>query len=267
VSVIPGSSGARAPRVAALLLVSLALAGCEPHAQGSRRVLTLGEHHLSVRVPEGWQVLEFGREARMRRGEVVLALGDLGPAGPEGIQREVERAQALWRGDQERDARWVLRRVPVPDELFGTQVQRTAFWADWSQVSQAPEGADPYTIDEAFERIRENVASLAQPDLRTLAGTIVGQIEPPARREVAASHARLVAGRPAVVVRTWDRLTHDHPRRVAIVLDGGYALKVDIEAGTMALAGPAFEGLLDSLRFQAGAPTGAAAVSGGAIRN
>jgi len=244
----------------------MALAGCGSRDQASRRVLTLGEHHLSVRVPNGWRVLEFGREARMSSGAVTLTLGDLGPAGPEGIQREVDRAHALWKSGHDRDARSVLGRIPVPDDLFGTQVQRTAFWADWSNVLQAPDDTDPDRVDEAFERLRDDVASLTQPDFDTLAGAIVGKMEPPDRREVAATHPRLVAGRPAVVVRTWDRLTHEHPRRVAIVLDRGYALKVDIEGGTMELAGPAFEGLLDSLRFET--PAGnVGAISGGAIKN
>ena len=252
--------------VVALAALALALAGCGSSERASRRVLVLGEHHLSVRVPDGWQVLEFGREARMSQGAVTLTLGDLGPAVPEGIQREVDRAHALWKSGHDRDARWVLGRIPVPDELFGTQVQRTAFWADWSEVLQAPDDTDPDRVDEAFERIRADVASLAQPDLGTLAGAIVGKMEPPDRREVAATHPRLVAGRPAVVIRTWDRLTHEHPRRVAIVLDGGYALKVDIEGGTMDLAGPAFEGLLDSLRFEI--PSGnVGAVPAGAVKN
>lgn len=253
--------------VVTLALGALALAGCAQREQGSRRSLTLGEHHLSVRVPDGWRVLEFGREARMSYGAVTLTLGDLGPAGPEGIEREVERAHVLWKSGHDRDARWVLRRVPVPDDLFATQVERTAFWADWSEVLQAPDDTDLDRVDEAFERIQEDIASLARPDPGALAGTIVRKIESSDRREVEATHPRLVSGRPAVVVRTWDRLTHEHPRRVAIVLDGGYALKVDIEAGTMAVAGPAFEGLLDSLRFEAGVPGSVGTVPGGAIRN
>jgi len=252
---------------ATLALAVLASAGCETTPKGTRQELTLGEHHLSIRVPEGWKVLSFGREVRVSRGGVVFTLGDLGPAGPEGIQREVERARALWQKGQDKDARWVMQTVPVPDELFGTQVERTAFWADWSAVSQAPEGTAFEAVDEAFERVRANVAALGRPDPQVLAGTVLGQIEPKARRDVATSHARLVSGREAVVFRTWDRLTHANQRRVAIVFDKGYALKLDTEAGTMGAAGPAFEGLLDSLRFTAPEPAGAPAVSGGVSPN
>ena len=242
------------------LLAWIAFVGCQTRPTGTRQEVRLGEHHLSLRVPEGWRVLSFGREVRVSRGDVVLTLGDLGPAGPEGIQREVERARTLWKKGQLRDAQWVLKTVPVPDELFGTQVERTAFWADWSEVTSAGEGANPDAVDEPFERIRANVAALARPEVQVLAGTVLDQVEPKARRDVEVSHPRLVAGREAVVYRTWDRLTHGHPRRVAIVFDGGYALKLDTEAGSMLAAGPAFEGLLDSLRFIA-AP--AAAVSEG----
>jgi hypothetical protein len=249
--------------LAVVALAGLAFAGCETRLQGTRHAVALGEHQLSIRVPEGWQVLSFGREVRVSHGGVVFTLGDLGPAGPEGIQSEVERAHVLWRKGQDRDARWVLRNVPVPDELFGTQVERTAFWAAWSEVANAPDGADPAAIDEAFERIRANVAALARPDVQVLAGTVLDKIEPKARRDIAASHTRLVAGREAVVFRTWDRLTHGNPRRVAIVFDKGYALKLDTEAGSMAAAGPAFQGLLDSLRFTAPAPAGGPAISGG----
>jgi hypothetical protein len=216
-------------------------------------------------VPPEWKVLDFGREVRVSHGGVAFVLGDLGPAGPEGILSEVERAQALWQQGHPRDARSVLRNIPVPDTLFGSQVERTAFWASWSEVARAQNDADPRVVDEAFERIRESVRLLARPDLDVLAGTVLDRIEPPARRDVATSHARLVSGREAVVFRTWDRLTHQQPRRVAIVFDRGYALKVETEAGSMAAAAMPFMGLLDSLRFD---PRGSAgAVSGRAIRN
>ena len=231
------------------LLAWIAFVGCQTRPQGTRQEVRLGEHHLSLRVPEGWRVLSFGREVRVSRGNVVLTLGDLGPAGPEGIQREVERARTLWKNGQLHDAQWVLKTVPVPDELFRTQVERTTFWADWSEVMGAGEGANPDAMDEAFERIRADVAALARPDLQVLAGTVLDQIEPKARRDIEVSHPRLVNGREAVVYRTWDRLTHRNPRRVAIVFDGGYALKLDTEAGSILRAGPVFQGLLDSLRF------------------
>jgi len=249
--------------LAMLALVGLGFAGCETRLQGTRHELALGEHQLSIQVPDGWQVRSVGREVRVSHGNVAFRLGDLGPAGPEGIQREVERARALWQKGQDREARRVLKNVPVPDTLFRNQVERTAFWAAWSEVSDAPEGADPALIDEAFERIRANVAAIARPDLQVLAATVLNQIEPAAQHDVAASHARLVAGREAVVFRVWDQLTHRHPRRVAILFDKGYALKLDTESGSMNLAGPAFEGLLDSLRFVAPVPAGAPAMSGG----
>jgi len=247
--------------LAALALAVVVFVGCSTRPKGTRQEVTLGEHHLSVRVPEGWKVLSFGREVRVSRGNVVLTLGDLGPAGPEGIQREVERARTLWKNGQLRDAQWVLKTVPVPDELFGTQVERTTFWADWSAVMSAGEGASPDAVDEAFARIRENVAAIRRPDTQVLAGTVLDQVEPRARRDVEVSHPRLVAGREAVVYRTWDRFTHRQPRRVAIVFDKGYALKLDTEAGSIVRAGPVFEGLLDSLRFTAAEST--AAVSQG----
>jgi hypothetical protein len=235
----------------------LILAACTPAPQGARRELTVGGHRLSIHVPPDCQVLDFGREVRVSRGGVVLVLGDLGPAGPEGILSEVERAQALWQEGREQDARWVLRNIPVPDELFGSQVERTAFWANWSEVAQAPEDADPRAIDEGFERIRGSVALLARPDLPVLAGTVLERIEPKARRAVATSHPRLVSGREAVVYRTWDRLTHASPRRVAIVFDRGYALKLDTESGTLGTSGRMFQGLLDSMRFVPGGTVGA----------
>jgi hypothetical protein len=243
------------------LLAWIAFVGCQTRPNGTRQEVTLGEHHLSLRVPEGWRVLSFGREVRVSRGNVVLTLGDLGPAGPEGIQHEVERARTLWKKGQLRDAQWVLKTVPVPDELFGTLVERTAFWAAWSEVTSAGEGANPDAVDEAFERIRENVAAIQRPDPQVLAGTVLEKIEPRARRDVEASHLRLVSGREAVVYRTWDRLTHRHPRRVAIVFDGGYALKLDTEAGSILRAGPVFQGLLDSLRFSPPAPDAAPAAA------
>lgn len=246
--------GPRKLTLAVPLIAWIAFVGCQTRPNGTRQDVALGEFHLSVRVPEGWRVLSFGREVRVSRGDVVLTLGDLGPAGPEGIQREVERAHTLWKNGQLKDAQWVLKTVPVPDELFGTLVERTAFWADWSAVANAEAGESPDAMDEAFERIRADVAAIQRPDPQVLAGTVLEKLEPKARRDIETSHMRLISGREAMVYRTWDRLTHGNARRVAIVFDKGYALKLDIEKGSIFSAGPAFESLLDSLRFSAPAP-------------
>ena len=173
-------------RIAVLITpvaIALLLVACGAD-RGTRRDLTLGVHHVSIRLPEGWQVLDFGREVRVSGDGLAFTLGDLGPLGPEGLE---------------------------------------------------------------------------SPDAPALAAAALERLEPAARRDVAARRLRPVAGRPTVVFDTWDRLTHEHRRRVAFVLHDGHALVLNTKEGGFAAAGPRFEAMLDSLRFET--PAGAIAGS------
>ena len=218
----PGRKPGRAAAWPALLLFSWGLVACQ--AERPPRSFTVGAHRISARAPAGWETLDRGREVLFRKGDAQVALRDLGPVGPHGIHRELERACELWRSGRERDARWRMRLVPVPPERFGTPAQRDAFWAAWHEVAGTPEGSGFAAVEVAFDRLLESVDSLKTLDVAELSPLALGDVDDQQRREVAARRPASVDGRDTVVLDTWDRMSHERRSRVALILDDGYLL-------------------------------------------
>lgn len=236
------------PLVVALFVALLA--GCDsPEAP---RAFELGPHRGQVRVPSGWSVLDHGRQWHLRKGEAELVLQDLGAAGPQGIRREVERARELWRADRVEEARWRLRNVVVPRELFPTAVGREAFWTAWSAFFADPATVVPYAdIDLAFSDVLARVDALPPPDLPALSDAGLTALGHDQRRDVKSRQALKVGGRDAVDVETWDRLSHASPRRFLFIAHDGYLLALYTARQADAEVLKAFASLRDSLHFAA----------------
>jgi hypothetical protein len=242
------------PRPAVLILVGLLSAvalGCGPRPV--RHVLTLGTERVSVATPAGWEIVDRGDAVILRKADMALRIETIGPVGPVGIRREVERARQLWRAGRAKDARWRLRTVRVPDALFATVAQREAFWAAWSEVSN--EDADGRTTDVGFDHLLANVELLGRMEPDALADAWLARDDPDRRRDVAARNHRTVDRRPAIVLDTWQRFDHTQRRRVALVFDDGYALALQTGQGSFG-QGPfapqvvVLELILTSLRFE-----------------
>ena len=236
------------PLVVALLLTLLA--SCD--RREAPRAFELGPHRGQVRVPAGWAALDHGRQWRLRKGEAELVLQDLGAAGPQGIRREVERARELWRVGRVDEARWRLRNVPVPRELFPTAVEREAFWAAWSAFLGDPAMVVPYAeIDPAFRDVLARVDALPPPDLPALADAGLKALGHDQRRDVKSRQALKVSGRDALDVETWNRLSHANPQRFLFIADDGYLLALYTARQADAEALRAFASVRDSLHFAA----------------
>jgi hypothetical protein len=221
----------------------------------------VGSHHVLVAPPAGWDVFNHGSQILMRNGEAQLSLTDLGPAGPRGIQRELERARELWREGKDKDARWRLRTIPVPDEAFENRAQRQAYWDAWHQVADAPEGASLGEVEVSFDSLTARTAGLAGDDFETVVRWGLAKIQDQ-RRDVGPRRTFSLDGREAVVLRTWGRSGHGDPRRVAMFSNDGYLLALAIDRGLSQLTEPAFDATLASLGFAdsaaaSPAPTGA----------
>jgi hypothetical protein len=239
-------------RVALALLCGASLAACA-QPEPVRHSLTLGTERVSVATPEGWELVDRGDAVILRKADMDLRLETIGPVGPVGIRREVERARQLWSEGRDQDSRWRLRTVRVPDALFATPAQREAFWAAWHEVSD--ENASHGAIAAGFDHILASVAEMKPMDHDALADAWLAQVDPHRRREVASRRALTVDGRPAIVLDTWYRVDHTQPRRIALVFDDGYALALQTGQGAFG-PGPLapqvvmVELLLGSLRFE-----------------
>ena len=239
----------RGSGLAVALLLAL-LAGCD--SREAPRAFELGMHRGQVRVPAGWVALDQGRQWRLRKGEAELVLQDLGAAGPDGIRREVARARELWRAGHVEEARWRLRNVTVPRELFPTAVDREAFWATWSGFFGDPAKTAPYAaIEPTFSDALARVDALPAPDLPALADAGLKALGHDQRRDVKSRQSLMVGGRDALDVDTWNRLSHAHPQRFLFIAHDGYLLALYTARQADAEALSAFASVRDSLHFAA----------------
>jgi len=238
-------------RVRLALLAAVALGACA-RPQPVRHTLTLDTQRISVAIPEGWEIVDRGNAVIVRKADMELRIETIGAVGPLGIRREVERARRLWQGGRDKDARWRLRTVRVPDALFASNAQREAFWDAWSEVSNEDAGYD--AMGAGFEHVLENVAGLAPMGPDSLADAWLAEVDPRRLRDVATRQPRTVDGRPAIVLDTWQRLDHTQRRRIALVFDNGYAVALQTSQGAFG-PGPfppqamLLELILSSLRF------------------
>lgn len=237
------------PRAAWLLAASAAaFAACGAH--DAPRTFAIGEHRVSARVPAGWEVLDQGRQVRLRGAGAELVLQDLGAAGPVGLRREVERAQDLWRAGRVDEARWRLYNVPLPEYLFATPEQARAFRDAWSGVTA--DAARALTGDEPARRfvaVMGAVAELREPTLPELARHGLAVLGHDERRDVRASEPVAVAGGDALDVQTWNRLAHTSPRRFVFVRNDDFLLVLYTAADADGDAATAFTAVRDSLQL------------------
>jgi len=237
----------RAARESIAIVLALIAIGCGKPPE--RHAFTVGVHHVSTMTPVAWEVFNHGREILIRNGDHQVAMRDIGPVGPIGIRREVEAARELWRNGRDEDARWRLRTVPVPENLFATVAERRAFWDDWSAISNAGEHASFAEVDPAFTRLLACIATLPKRTLDQLADAWMLEQDRDRRLEVAERHHIAIDGRDVLIVDTWYKLTHGQRERAAFVLENGYLMTVRTDRGRFAVTESAFDLIVASLRF------------------
>jgi hypothetical protein len=124
---------------------------------------------------------------------------------------------------------------------------------------------DAWPGDAAFERIafqdlgavkRDGtpldsaaVAALAASGLDSLADRALERLGYDGRVEVDRRRSIEVDGRPAVVLETWYRSTHQRYRRVAIIQNGGTLLAVEAQQGPWEIVGKHFAEVLATVVF------------------
>lgn len=223
--------------------LSLALAGC---VRTVVREVRVGPHLVRLQTPAGWQRFDHGRQQLFRRGEAQVSLEDVGPLGPEGIQRELESARRLWREGREKDAFARVTSLHVPEICFDSAEQRQAFWQPWSAVLADPARGNA-AVERAFDGMLENTRALGPVRLEDLAAYALKWSEDESRRAVAHRERRHIGKRPCVVLDTWDRVTHGARGRTAFIENGGYLLQLKTDRGTLEQTAAPFESLLGSL--------------------
>lgn len=230
----------------------LSLPACsDPHPPPDPLLLTIGVHEVKIIAPPNWEHLDHGREQRFDKGMTQISLADMGPATREGFAREITHARELFRQRQLEDARAQLNDLHLRP-AFPSQQRWDSFVKPWDKTRKAGQGlnsADTDTIERAYTEVLAEISALPTSDLPTIAAATLERLGHDERYAVAQQQAMAISGRPALLVDTWDRLSHAHRRRHVFVLNEGNLLVARMEAGQFSEMEPVFDAMVASLEF------------------
>lgn len=239
-------------RAAVLLVAGLPLCACsEPPPVPLS--LKIGVHEVELIAPPEWEHLDHGREQRFDQGMSQISLADMGPVTREGFEREIVHARELFRQRQLEDARTHLNELLLRP-AFPNKGRWESFATPWNIVRRAGAGlntADPEVIERTYAEVLAEIAALPTPDLPTITTAMLAKLGHDERYAIAEQQAMAISGRPALLVDTWDRLSHDQRRRYVFVLNEGNLLVARMELGRFSEMEPVFDALVASLRFAA----------------
>jgi hypothetical protein len=233
-----------------LCLTVIALAACGGETEQS---FDVGEHHVQIVVPSGWERVDQGRQVLLRRGGDQLILTDLGPSRPGGLRKEIEHIRSLWRDGTHRQAMTRLDQLPQGKHLFAAGPGYQAFREAWTEVAYSPADSAWSTVDARFQHLLNVIDTMKPAPVETVAEEAADRLEHlDHRRELRSSETRRVDGKEAVLVTTWMTLTHADERLLLLVINDGrsLALRCDRCDAPVKIA---FTSVAESLHFGAGA--------------
>ncbi len=244
---MPGSSrpGVRW-HLRVLVPLMLALGACSSPSTD----LDVGPHRISVRLPDGWQHADHGREHRFKRGMATLSMVDLGPVRRDGLEREVKIARSLWRRGQVEDAGARLRRFSVPRDTFDSREERREFYLSIDDMVRMGPTADSTSMEMAYDALIEWTQSLPKARVDDVMESSLKELGEDTRRDVASRRHLDIQGRDVLVVDTWDRLNHDYRKRYVLTINGGYLLVIQTASGSFEDMDSEFDGLVATLAFR-----------------
>ena len=225
-------------------LALLLAAGCGPSRE---RELEVGAHRVRLVPPQGWEVLEHGRQSYLRSGETVLSLTDLGPMNAHGFRRELRSARALWLEGRRRDAFERVRHLDGPLLRFASSDQRAGFWRAWYDATYAEGAVDSASIGIALDSLAAGVTRLPPVSQSHLDEYTLERWDDAWRREVMSRRPRLLRGRIWSQLATWSRVSHMDRSELAYAENDGYLLLLAVERGPWQVTAPAFEDLLSTI--------------------
>jgi len=216
----------------------------------------IGIHHVSFRVPQGWEHLDHGQEHRFHRELAQISAADLGPVTRAGYLRELRRAYQLFREDRFGDAEAHVVGLDV-GPAFPEGDQRKRFLESWRKALDGGRSPNIAWGDAqiAWEYILDEVEYLSDPGLAAIVENRFPSIETAAHREIGAQNPLELFGRPAIRIETWDRLSHDRRQSYLFVLNEENLFVLRMEVGTYDEMKPAFETLVGSLAFHSASAT------------
>jgi hypothetical protein len=247
-----------------LLAVFVLLAGCQTERTEESTVVELGIHRTRFVVPPDWLHADHGREQLFENRMARVTLADLGDASPEGFAETLREARSLFRHHQWEDARALLDGTD-PRRFFPEETRWDEIEPHWKQVrhirrregvgeNEIGAGGIPlsvvWDVEAAYHDLLVAVSSLSPLDLESLTRRALIGLRHDALRDIASERATSISGKPAIVIKTWDRLSHNGQRLHLFILSEGRLLCLKTGLGDFATLEPAFDAIRASLSLE-----------------
>ena len=245
-----------------VVAVSLGLlAACSPPSESSNKAdlqsLEIGIHEIEFSIPAGWFVMDTGLGPILRTGESdysapsVISFEDLGPCTPEGIRRTLLEAREHCRAGRFGESRQLLDQISL-DQIVVIQEDIRSFDNAWSRVrspNHPRRGARPEEFEPAYQKLLDRAALIPRRSIEELAREHIEEVSQNGRHETVKTDLVEVDGKPALVIDTWDRLSHKMRRRYLLLINDDNLFFMNSNFGKFPEIDAAFQQLLPSLQF------------------
>jgi hypothetical protein len=228
------------------------LQGCSepPPPEPEPLRLEIGVHDVSLKTAAGWSHFDHGREHRFRRGIAQISLRDAGPGTTGGFLREIRHAWGLYSRRQVEEARVILGRLDLR-AAFENKGRWDEFESYWKTAWADPRASqlDASEVHHAYKVVLKEVENVGSPSMAQIVDRALPELENGPHRAVANQQAVAIDGREAIVLQTWDKLSHSNRRNYLFVLNRGNLLVARTDLGDFSELEPVFRRLVDSLEI------------------
>jgi len=244
-----------------LTLASLAsFSGCgenlpKPEQTADVRIEKLvGIHQLNFIVPQGWQHLDQGASQAFRNAGALLELHDLGTFSRLDIIDHIKAAQELYANGEPLAAQEHVKRLPYIQAAFLKAEDWLRVEDSWRTLTERQERDRPRDVKSAYEQVLNSLYQQPKTDLSLVAEKLLQIEDRNGQREVSQENALSIDGRKAVLIDTWDRLSHSMKKQHLFVLNEGNILALTVRLGPYDSVAQPFNEIARSLTFATAAP-------------
>jgi hypothetical protein len=234
----------------ALVVMSSVGLACRPSAPPQS--IVVGAHALSFRLPEGWERIDYGQRQVLRHAEDRIVLMDLGPVDGPGYIREIEAVRDLWIQGRQPDAQARLNDLQLLPFGFSTRAEYLRAHALLVQARQALGSGPAYECNWRLRTVVDTIATQPAPPLSAYVEYVLDRLEPSRyrQREILPPKLTRIGDREALIVDSWDRLSHTQRQRFALTINAGRLLVIAVEAGAFEATQTPYSAVLKSIEFQ-----------------
>ena len=210
----------------------------------------VGSHQLQFTVPKGWQHLDLGGIQSFRGSGALLEMEDLGTYSRSGLTKHIEQAQRLYRGGNRLAAQEHLKRLPFFQGAFLKSDDWRQVEPFWKTLMRGQEQDQPERVKQAYQQVLTILSQQPRTDFETVTRKLLDIEDRNGQRDIAEWEIVSIDGRKAVLVETWDKLSHSMKQKRLFILNEDNILSLRVRSGPYEDIVAPFDQITASIEFQ-----------------